>query len=467
MERSPDEVWAVPALELARRVRARTVSSEELTRYFLGRIARHNPRLSAFVTVLEARALRHARAMDRAVAAGEPLAPFHGVPTAIKDLNLVRGTPTRMGSRAFRHFWSPIDDRVAAQLRRGGFVFLGKLATSELGAMPVTEPDIHPPTRNPWNLDHSSGGSSGGSSAAVAAGLLPLAQGSDGAGSIRIPASFCGLYGIKPSRGRVQNAFGFPDQEILYTDGPLARTVDDAAAMLDVLAGVTVGRPHWAPPPPRPFAELARESPKGLRVRLVLENPVASVDPEAAAAARKIAQALERLGHAVEEWRPVEASFEEFLPVWQHLVASTPWVRWSKVQPITRWLGEAGRRVDAREIRAVKQRLVARALDWFEGADLVVSPTTPTPAPRVGSFRHADPAEAFRAAAPLGAFTAAFNLTGQPAASVPAGLSASGLPLGVQLVGRPLADATVLAVSRQLEEALPWRTLAAPLARDG
>ena len=156
-----------------------------------------------------------------------------------------------------------MDDHTTAALRRGGFVILGKLATSELGAMPVTEPDIHPPTRNPWNLWHTPGGSSGGSGAAVAGGLLPIAQGSDGAGSIRIPSAFCHLYGIKPSRGRVPNAFGKPDRDILYTCGPIARSVEDAAAMLDVLAGLDGGRPHWAPPPPRPYrALLAEQAPR-------------------------------------------------------------------------------------------------------------------------------------------------------------------------------------------------------------
>src|SRR5258708_6249903 len=249
-----------PALELARMLRARELSSEDLVLACLESIDAHNARVNAFVDVMRDRALAEARAADKRLRRlTHEAPPFLGVPLAVKDLNLARGSFSRFGSRAFEKFFSPFDDAVVARLRLAGFVIVGKTATSELGTLPVTEPDIHPPTRNPWDLAVTPGGSSGGAGAAVAAGMIPVAQGSDAGGSIRIPASFCGLFGIKPSRGRVENPFGLEDRLLIWSCGPITRTVDDAAAMLDLMSGLTHAEPHWAPAPERPFAHLARE----------------------------------------------------------------------------------------------------------------------------------------------------------------------------------------------------------------
>lgn len=453
-----EEVLRASALEQARLLRTREVSAEELSGAYLRRIESKNETLSAFVQVIARRAVRSAQQKDRILAkrGGDPLPPFFGVPVGVKDLNLVRGTFTRVGSRAFRYFLSPIDDRSAAQIRRGGFVILGKLATSELGALPVTEPDIHPPTRNPWDLDRTAGGSSGGSGAAVAAGLLPIAHGSDGAGSIRIPASFCNLYGIKPSRGRVRDPFGADDKHALPTCGPLARTVEDAAAMLDVLAGISVGSPHWAPPPERPFLELARRDPAKLRIRFTTHSPLANATPEIDDTVRRVAKVLSGLGHHVDEGPPPEGSLEEFLPLWQQLVGTVPVVRRSLLQPVTRWLHEAGKRLDRADVLRQQEVLARRVRDWFGDADLWLTPTVPVPPPKIGAWKDLDPERAFGEAAVLGAFTAVFNVSGQPAASVPAGISSGGHPIGVQIAGRPNADGLVLSVSRQLEQVMPW-----------
>lgn len=463
---------ALSAVEQARAIRRGELGSEELVRGYLERILRADHRLSSFVSVFERQAREAARRRDqeankaRRGGRQEELAPFHGVSIGVKDLNLVRGTRARFGSAGMRVPLAPMDDKTTAQIRRGGFVILGKLATSEIGAMPVTEPDIHPPTRNPWNVEHSSGGSSGGSGAAVAAGFLPIAQGSDGAGSIRIPSCFCHLVGLKPSRGRVANAFGLRDQDILYSDGPIARSVGDAAALLDLLAGETAGKRHWAPPPPRRFAELAEQAPKRLRVRVARTSPLSAVDPEIDAAVTRVAKALADLGHDVEEGATPEATLEDFLPLWQHMIASTPLIDWRRVQPITRWLYEAGRGLRARDVRARHLALELKMERWFGAhVDLWVSPTVPRLPPRVGEFRVApggDPAEAFGRAAAIGAFTAAFNVCGYPAASYPAGVSTSGLPIGVQLAGRAWQDATVLAVARSLEHVLPHAGRQAP-----
>jgi amidase len=451
------------ALEQARLIREGQVSSEELVRGYLDRITRLNPALYAFVDVFRRRALVAARVKDalRRRHRGAP-PPFDGVPLGIKDLNVVRGAPTRFGSRAVMHPILPFDDRTVAPLRRAGFVILGKLSTSELGAMPVTEPDIHPPTRNPWAPGHSSGGSSGGSGAAVAAGMLPIAQGSDGAGSVRIPAAFCHQYGFKPSRGRVPNQFGMPDRQILYTSGPLARTVEDAAAMFDVMAGIVGGRPHWAPPPPRPFAELMHAPPRRMTIRFTTKSPLSATHPEIAACVERTARTLSDLGHHVEEGATPEGTLEEFLPLWQHLIVQFPLARWGRAQPITRWLAETGRTLRKRDVETRHLELEARLRPQLESSELMLTPTVPQPAPRVAAFRDLPPAEAFAAAAEYGAFTAAFNITGQPAASLPLGVTSDGLPIGVQLAGRMFADADVLAGSRELEQALPWNERRAP-----
>lgn len=460
-----DDVLDRSALAQAQLIRDGKLSSEELVRGYLDRIARLNPTLHAFVDVFRRRALVAARLKDTLRRRRRaPALPFDGVPLGIKDLNVVRGAPTRFGSRAVPHLVLPFDDLTVSALRRAGFVILGKLSTSELGAMPVTEPDIHPPTRNPWAIDRSSGGSSGGSGAAVAAGMLPIAQGSDGAGSVRIPAAFCHLYGFKPSRGRVRNQFGLPDRQILYTSGPLARTVDDAAAMLDVMAGIVGGKPHWAPPPPRPFAELARTAPRRMTIHFTTKSPLATTHPEIAACVEQAARTLADLGHHVEEGVPPEGTLDEFLPLWQHLVAQFVIARWQRAQPVTRWLAEAGRKLRKHEVLALHRRLEARLRPALEAPDLWLSPTVAQPAPRVAAFHNRPPAEAFAAAAEYGAFTAAFNITGQPAASLPLGVTRAGLPIGVQLAGRLFADADVLAVSRELEQALPWHDRRPPRA---
>ncbi len=458
-----NEILDATALEQARLVRDGKLSSEELVRVYLERIERLNPRLCAFVQVFPERALKAARAKDdERRRARDPLPPFHGVPLGIKDLNVVRWMPTGFGSRAMPHPILPIDDQTVAPLRRAGFVILGKLSTSELGAMPVTEPDTHEPTRNPWSPAHTSGGSSGGSGSAVAASMLPIAQGSDGAGSIRIPAAFCHLVGLKPSRGRLRNQFGLPDRRILYTSGPLARTVGDAAAMLDVMAGLDEGRPHWAPPPPRPFRALAEEKPRRLKIRFNTRSPLGPTHPEIVAAVERAARLLGELGHDVEPGPPPEGSLEEFLPLWQHLTAQMPLLRRSRLQPITRWLAQPGRTLRARDMEALQAKLEARFQPLLAQAELWVTPTVTQPPPLVGAFRDLAPADAFAAAAQLGAFTALFNITGQPAISIPLGLTTAGLPMGLQLVGTMFAEADVLAVARQLEEAMPWRDRHAP-----
>ena len=440
-----DEWLDASGLEQARGIRERRVSSEELVRGYLARIERRNPALQAFVEVAYQRAPRWARAKDALTRKSRSLPPFHGVPLGIKDMGLVRGFRAQFGARSLRFLWPPLDDYSVRALRSAGFVMIGKLATSEVGAMPVTEPDIHPPTRNPWNLDHTPGGSSGGSAAAVAAGLLPLAHGSDGGGSVRIPAALCGLFGVKPSRGRIRNAYGRDDARLLYSCGAITRTVDDAAAMLDAMNNAE--RPALA------FQLALMQPVPRLRVRFAANSPFAEAHPEHVAAMQRVLSVLEQLGHHIEEAPAINGTIDDFLPLWQVLVASAPLFR-SKVQPVTGWLIDGARGRKPAAVADLHDLAAAKVEAAFGDAEIWVSPTTLVPAPRIGAWRSLPPSAAFTAAAGLAGFTAPFNITGQPACSLPAGLSSEGLPIGVQLVARRGQDGLLLAVARAVENAL-------------
>ncbi len=434
------------ATTLAAMVRRGDVSIEELTTHFLARIARRNEALQAFVYVADFWARRSARRLDAARRRGElPQSPLAGLPLGIKDLYPVRFMPIRGGSRALGPMIAPVDGSNVRRLREAGVVILGKLATAEFGAMPFTEPDIHPPTRNPWDLSTTAGGSSGGTGAAVAAGLVPLGHGSDGGGSIRIPAAMCGLFGFKPSRGALFHAVA-QEKLKLATEGPLAHSVDDAVALLQVLATDDRFAQPLAPP-------------SGLAVRLVLESSdptAAPVHPRMAEVTTRVASVLSALGHHVEPRGPLPLSVEAFLPLWQRTLASVPTVRpfGDRLQPITRWLRDAGAMITETQALSRRDEVTAAIDAWWGDADLVVTPTVACLPPQVGSWRDDDPARAFSHAIPMAIFTAGFNGSGQPAMNIPVVVSGSHQPLGVQVVARHGQDALLLAVARQLEAAL-------------
>jgi amidase len=420
------------ALALAAAIRAGEVGVEEAVNLSLARIAERDPALGAFVQVHAASAIRAARREDRR----RTDAPFHGVPIAVKDMNLVRFRVTRFGGRAMPAVWSPVDDRTVARLRAAGFVIVGQTATSELGVVPITEPIGQKPTRNPWDLDRSPGGSSGGAAAAVAGGLVPVAHGADGGGSIRIPASFCGLVGLKPGRNRVPNNLGLTDPNVIYTDGALALDVADARAMVELLGGPL---------------EPALEGP--LKVRLVLDVPLVETDPHVRRAVEAAAQVLRERGHQVQAADPPPGDVDDFLPIWQLLFAQIPILRSSRAEPVTRWLVERGRRLDPAWVRARQAALTERWGGWLAGCDVLLTPTVSQPPPRIGQFDQSDGEAFFRAVAQLGIWTAPFNVTGQPAVSVPVGLHPYGTPIGAQLAGPLRSEATLLRVAGELERA--------------
>ena len=454
-----DALAFLPATEQARLVRERQISPVELVQAYLERIERLDSELGAFVTVRAEEALAEARAKE-----AEPAeAPFHGVPIALKDLDTTAGIRTTFSCLAFADNVPDFDLAHVARTRAAGFVVLGKTNTPEFGTTAFTDSPLNGPCRTPWDLGRNAGGSSGGAAAAVAAGLVGVAQGSDGGGSIRIPASCCGLFGIKASRGRVSNAPFVPGIG-LGTTGPLARTVLDAAAYLDVVAGYEWGDPFPAPPPERPFAEEVGADPGALRIAVTTTPPFHTpVDDECVAATRDAAELLASLGHHVEEAAPDWGGgelMEEFLPVWQAIPALYPVEDPGMLTPLNRWYLAGAAATPSPAYAAAIVRLQTRArriVALWADYDLLLTPTLAMPPVPVGwDTEPDDPREQFDRAAAFTPFTAAFNVTGQPAVSLPLHWTDDGIPVGVQLVGPPLGEALLLRVSAQLEAARPW-----------
>jgi amidase len=448
------------ALEQASLLRKGEINSVELTKAYLAQIEKKNPGLSAFVEVNHRMAIGSALIADSMLSrklrgkGKRTLPAFLGVPTGIKDLDYSAGTFTKMGSRAFRYLFTPFDGPVAKSIRKAGFVIMGKLATSEFGAMPITETDIHPPARNPWNPEYSAGGSSGGSGAAVGGGLLPIAPGSDGAGSIRIPSTFCHLFGLKTSRDLMPKRNQKIDRLGLSVDGPMANSVEDAAAFLDVLVGTWQFSAHGGR---TTFLNLCRKSPPKLKIRVCNQSTITKTKKVIADKVRRVAERLEELGHHVEQGAILDAHLSDFLPLWQRQLAKVPVLHESMLQPVTKWLREGGRRYTDKEIFKLHKDLESRVLKWFGDADIYLTPTVAVFPPKVGEWNGLTPKETFEAASSLGAFTAMYNVSGQPAANIPLGINENGLPYGLQVAGRIGQDALVLAISRVIEQEFPWR----------
>jgi amidase len=464
-----DDLAFVSAIEQAELVRSKQISPVELVELYATRIEKLNPELNAYVTLSLDRALDEARQAESRVGADE-LPPFHGVPISIKDLNDTAGIRTTQGSAAFADRIPERDDDVVAGLKGAGFIVLGKTNTPEFGNGPWTEPKAFGPTRNPWDTERTPGGSSGGAAAALAAGLCPISQGSDGGGSIRIPSSACGLFGLKPPRGRVATPSKPPSS--LSTNGPIARTVADAAAMLDVIAGPRLGDAWWIGPPERPFVQEVGADPGKLRIAFTtasaLQVPVAPGNVEAI---HDAAHLLEELGHEVTEDTPpyAEQVMHGFFALWcVGMAQRDPEPDLEKVEPLNRVMIERGRQVSAVEFLSTWARLHAALLPvvrLFERYDCLVTPAVATPPPLIGQFETPEqPLNEFFMAGTFAPFTSIWNTTGQPAMSVPLSWDEQGLPVGVQVVGRPGAEATLLRLASQLEEARPWRDRRPPVS---
>ncbi len=457
------------AIELAAMVRSGEVSSRELVETSLGRIEQLNPQLNAFVQVDGERALASADA----VGSGDQR-PFAGVPIAIKNNRPVSGLRLTYGCSLMADYVSDYDHNVVRRLKDAGFVIVGTTTLPEYGILPVSEARLFGPTRNPWDPQRTPGGSSGGSAAAVASGMVPLAHGNDGGGSIRIPAACCGLVGLKPTRGRVSMAPELGDNS-LVADGVLTRTVAETAAVLDVLAGYEPGDATWAPPPTEPFAAAAQRDPGKLRIAATTLSPVADavVDPQCVRAVAEASDLLRSLGHQVEEVDPpwqLDGVQELFGAVFStHISLSIAysgmvgghdptaedmepmsWAIFSMIQHLNAVEGMGA----AVQLQAFTRQLVA----FLEPYDVLLTPALAERPLPLGTLDTAapEPLSAFTRSGLFTPFTPVFNASGQPGISVPLYQGEDGLPLAVQLVGRPAAEATLLALSTQLESALPW-----------
>jgi amidase len=457
------------ALEMAAAVRAGEVSPTELVEHSLARIEALDAGLGAFLTVTPERALAAARVAEARLAEGADLPPLLGVPTAIKDLNNTAGVRTTSGSRVMADFVPTVDDAVVTKLAAAGTISLGKTNTPEFGFPCYTDNDLVGPARCPWDTTRHAGGSSGGAAVAVAAGFVPFAQGSDGGGSIRIPAGINGLFGIKPTRGRISNAPYGGDVTGLGTNGPLARTVRDAAVMLDAMAGPVLGDPAWAPPlpPGETFLRSADRAPGRLRIGRFLESamPGIELDPEVTAAFEDASALLSGLGHDVVD---VPAGLlgphvlTAFEGVWalNGTTLPVPPERVGELRPLTRELRTRGLAMSAQaamESMLALRLFARRFLQATADFDVLLAPIcTMTPRPLGWFDADGDGAEDFERNKRYAAFTALFNVTGQPAVSVPLYWTSGDLPIGSMLVGRPADEVTLLALSAQVEAARPW-----------
>jgi amidase len=439
------------ALELAAQVRAGELSAAELVESTIRRAESENARLNFLVTDCFEQALAAARGPL-------PAGPFSGVPMLVKDLTETAGVRTTFSSRAFADYVPAADTAAVRRLKEAGFVVIGKSNTPEFGITCVTESELNGAARNPYDLERTPGGSSGGAAAAVAAGVLPLAHGSDGGGSIRIPASCCGLFGIKPSRGRVSSAPFVSGSLELSQSGPLATSVRDAAAFLDVLAGYEPGDAHWAPPPERPFLEECDRDPGRLRIAFTTEPAIpCPVEPAVATVAREAAETLAGLGHEVVEATPPwsdESLIDLFAVLWQLTPALYPVDDESLLTPLNRMLAERARATSsvafAQSVGAL-QRLARRVVPFWDDFDVLLTPgLAKLPVPIGWVFEPDDPWQQFLRGAEFTPFTPIVNVTGQPAATVPFAI-VDGLPVGVQLIGRPADEATLFRLAAQLE----------------
>ena len=471
------DVTALDAVAQAELVRTKEVTPAELVEAAIERIERVNPQLNAVVTTLYEQA-------RRAAAGTLPSGPFTGVPFLLKDLVAeCAGVRFTEGSAFVADRYTPAEDsELVRRLKRAGLVIVGKTNTPEFGILPTTEPRLFGPTRNPWARERTAGGSSGGSAAAVAAGLVPMAHGNDGGGSIRIPASCCGVFGLKPTRGRNPLGPGYGDLfSGLVAEHALTRSVRDSAVLLDATAGPDLGDPYPAPPPARPFSEEVGAPPGRLRVALsTVAATGVPVHPDCAAAAREAAALCAELGHDVIEASPdidgAEVS-QAFITLWSAGVAWTidDWARRTgqtpapdRFEPLTWGLYEmGGRRSAATYLLALQdlQRIAREVARFFTTCDVWLTPTLAEPPVPLGSFDPTpeNPLQGLFRAAEFVPFTPICNATGQPAMSVPLAWNAAGLPIGVHFVGRFGDEATLFRLAAQLEAARPWRDRRPPI----
>lgn len=449
------------ALEQAQLIKERQVTPLELTQLYLSRIEKYDSEINSFYHVATQSAIADARQKTAQLAQTldtNYLPPFFGVPIGIKDLKSVANMPITYGIPALKEQIATYDEGVITKVKQAGFIILGKTATSQLGSLPYTEPEGFSPTRNPWNLDFTPGGSSGGASAAVAAGLCAIALGGDAGGSIRGPAACCGLVGIKPSRGRISFSPVGDRLSGLATHGVVTRTVADAAAFLDISAGYVTGDPYWLPQPEIPFLQTVGQPLPPLKIGYVTSLlPVGEPDLECQQSLFKIVEQLKAMGHAtVPQAFDLSPLIEPFKTVWASAVAASG-IPTEALSPMNQWIstqsGTAGEYLQA----VTQMQLFARQIvSLFAHIDVLVTPTYMHPAIKIGEWADLDPEDTFERIANWILPCPPFNVTGQPAINIPGGFDRNNVPLGIQLVGKPNSEATIFALAHRLEEVQQW-----------
>lgn len=479
MANADDNLAFAPAYALREMMARREISSVELTNLYLSRIERLDGRLNAYLTLTPEIALDGARRADAAAARGESLGALHGLPVSIKDLQMTAGVRTTGGSLAFRDRVPDADATCVRRVLDAGAVMLGKTNTPEFGLLGANENRLGPPCRNPWNPERTSGGSSGGAGAAAAAGLCALATGGDGGGSIRIPASFNGIYGIKPTQGRVSSYTGIaapPAANLVSQQGPMSRTVRDSAILLGVMSGYDpndVGSMRADIPD---FESAVKRGAEGLRVGWTPDFGYAPADSEVTSASEAAARAFGELGCSVDE---SNLALESPFDTWMTLFAANAYAANGHLlddpdDPLTwyaRWTIEQGAEMSAVDyLRALgeRDRMIQRFMDEFDKFDLLMSPTMATVAfpadgygyPRTvgGREPYPNPAWGFIP------YTHPINTIGFTAASVPCGFDSDGMPIGLQIIGKPGDEETVLAASAAFERAYPWAERRPPVS---
>ena len=461
-------------MELTEAIGRGELSPVDVLDAVMERVKRYNPEINAIVTPTEENARESAKKAEKMVKKGEKLGPLHGVPITIKDNVLTKGVRTTFGSKMYENFIPDEDAVLVDRLKKAGAVIIGKTNLPEFGLISVTDNLIFGPTRNPWNKSKNSGGSSGGAAAAVAAGMGPLASGSDGGGSIRIPASLCGVYGIKPSFGRIPM---YPRRACAFWTtscrGPIARTVSDAALMLDVMAGPDDRDRFSLPATNVSYLETLENGVEGSRVAYSSDLGYAAVDPEVVKLTRKAAFSFERLGCEVTEIKPdlFDMQYELITMVIAETVTANEerLEEWKeKMYPL--YLGylqleETFSIRDVARVQYKREELWRKMRKIFENYDFLLTPTTAVPAFELEEGTMGPTEIAGETVGPVGwiAFTYPFNFTGQPAASIPCGFTGDGLPVGLQIVGNRYDDDGVLRASRAFEKAFPWQDKKPPL----
>ena len=471
-----EEFASATATELVHLVRSKQVSPIELVESFLGRIDRLDTQLHSFLLVTRDDAMKSAADAEAAVMRGDQLGPLHGLPIAIKDSQMTGGVRTTQGSLLFKDRVPDNDAAVVERVKGAGAIPLGKTNLPEFGLVGTCENRLGEYGRNPWDTERTPGGSTGGGAAAVAARLSPAALGSDGGGSIRIPANFCGIYGIKPSKGRVSGYSGQsgPPMPYLFSqNGPLTRTVRDAALLLQVIAGHDPRDPTSLRQTPPDFVRAADKTIDGLRIGWSPDFGFAKVDPEVLDITSRAARVFEDLGCEMEQADiALDPPYDTFGPI----IAGDFYTNFGRYKnngdelftDYAKFLLERGSRVTVADYaRALGEmdRLKARMTDLFERFDLLLTPTACFPAFRYGEFpgEVSDISE-YPDQYWNGAFTLPINVIGHPAASVPAGFTSDGLPVGLHVVGRELDEVTVLAASAAFESAQPWDHVRPPVS---